>query len=112
MIHIMQGDAYPLYITIKTPSGTVLTPDEIAELEVMVGDILKKYPDEIDWDAEREKFKMPLTQEDTFQLQPGVQGVQARPLKRDGILRGWGRCGEINVQRSRSRNVLGGEGDG
>lgn len=110
MIHIMQGDAYPLYITVKTQAGDLLTPDDLAALEVMVGSILKTYPETISWNVEREKFVMPLTQEETFTLTPGVQGVQARPLTQDGIVRGWRRCGEIAVTKSDSRTILGGDG--
>ena len=110
MTHIMQGDAYPILLTVRTKDGDILTPDDIKVLEVMIGSILKSYPDSIRWEADTGKFAVPLTQEETLNLTPGVQAVQARALGVNGYVRGWRKCGEIAVTKSDSRTILGGDG--
>ena len=110
MTHIMQGDAYPVMLTVRDGDGETLTPSDIRVLEVMIGSILKSYPESIRWEADAEKFAVPLTQEETLSLTPGVQAVQARALGVNGYVRGWRKCGEIAVTKSDSRNILGGDG--
>lgn len=75
-MEIMQGDAYriPLHVML---SGESVAPDNIVKLEATIGGISKLFPDDITYDEERDRYMMPLTQEDTFTLK-GTAKFQTR----------------------------------
>ena len=76
---IMQGDSYPLYIRL-TIDGEVLTPDLILELEVCIGDVLRKLhsKDEVKFDYDSNCWYIWPTQEETLAMDVGQYSVVVR----------------------------------
>ena len=76
---IMQGDSYPIYIEL-TQDGDVLVPEMISELEVCVGDKLRKtYSNgEVKFDKEKNQWYIHPTQEETLGLNPDSYPVYVR----------------------------------
>lgn len=105
IVHIMQGDEYPLALTVLDNAGNIITDETCEVLEVMIGPVLKKYPEDISYDSEHFCFSVPLYQEDTFKLSPGTQTAQAR-VKGGGGVRGWHECGKVEVKESKSKAVI------
>ena len=65
---MMQGDEYPLNITLLSLDGQAITPNNVTSVEFMVGDIRKTWPETATFDDATLKFKIPLTQKNTFAL--------------------------------------------
>ena len=76
---IMQGDSYPIYIEL-TQDGDVLTPDQIAELEVCVGDQLRYLYSSggVSFDKDSNEWMIYPTQQETLGLEIGSHVVMVR----------------------------------
>lgn len=76
---IMQGDSYPIYIEL-TQEGNVLPPGMVAELEICVGEQLRKlYSEkEVCFDTESSRWYIHPKQAETLALQPSSYPVFAR----------------------------------
>lgn len=76
---IMKGDSYPIYLEL-TLDDEVLTPDMIAELEVCVGDALRKcYTEkEVMFDYSSSRWYIWPTQQETLELPQGPYHVVIR----------------------------------
>lgn len=103
---IMQGDQYALPIELMAKDGTPLSPDTLADVEVVVGTMRKTMSrGAIVYDAERGVFLFPLTQEETFAMRDQRYKVQLRVKTTGGDVVGI-YLGEIIVDMSKSKEVL------
>lgn len=101
MERIMQGDSYDIPVLIKN-RGTVITPETADTVEITIGNIIKKYPGEIYF---AEHWHLPLSQQDTFSLSPGIKAMQARVRFPGGDVIG-ADCGLISISASGSKEEL------
>lgn len=76
-MEIMQGDAYHIPISIERDKG-LITPDTVKCVEVTLGSLSKLYPGDIRYKEEDDTWVLPLSQEDTFSLEPREYPVQLR----------------------------------
>ena len=106
-MEIMQGDAFPLGLELKDyDTGDTIGEDMIEKIELVIGKINKTYPGDIYYDQSQKMFVCPLSQAETFTLQPGVQWVQVRPKTIGQMVEGWHDVGSVTVVRSESKAVL------
>ena len=106
MIHIMQGDAYPIDFELIGPDGEPLTDEDVEIVELMIGSVIKKYPETVQYDPGGRQFVFDLTQEDSFSLCEGTHGVQARVKRVGNTVEGWHECGKVVVSASGSQEIL------
>lgn len=105
-MNIMQGDAYPIEIEIKQ-NGDVLTPDMIDDLEICVGDDIRKTYANKEAVHSDGYWYIRLTQEDTFGMDEGSHKVTVRVKYKNQPPDVVGRlAGRIKVFRSHSKEVL------
>lgn len=103
---MMQGDSYGLRIDILKADGTAVTADDVADVEITVGDLIKKYSDKkVTFDADGNKWIFPLSQEETFSFPASRIKAQVRVVWASGAVEG-ASLGHINVFESISREVL------
>lgn len=100
---IMQGDQYYLPFKIKV-DGEYVDVSTVDVIEFVVGNLVKKYPTEVTYDATNKIFKFYLSQEETLNMR-GYPDVQVRLKDIDGYVYGK-RYGRINIQYSLSKEVL------
>lgn len=76
---IMQGDSYTIYLNL-TQSGTSLTPDLVDDLEVYIGEELRKSLSGggVFFDAEAVMWFIRPTQQETQALEEGTHEVTVR----------------------------------
>ena len=79
MTTIMQGDSYPIPITLHQ-DGVILKPFMIEDLEVCVGDNLRKtfLSNGVFFNEETMQWTFRLSQQDTFSMDEGVHDVYVR----------------------------------
>lgn len=109
MTDVMQGDQYavPFYITyIDGDSGEKLsaTPEIVENMIITIGNIQKTLPD-VTYNATKETWECPLTQDDTFSLSEKSVLVQVRILFTTGDVVGKD-VGYLKVTPSVNREVL------
>jgi hypothetical protein len=103
---MMQGDSYGLPFKILRKDDSIVTADDIADVEITVGFLTKKYSTGgVSYDSENGKWYFHMTQEETFQLPPIRNKVQIRFLWNNGVVEGVSLDG-INVVESISKEVL------
>ena len=101
---MMTGDSYRVPIKLETANG-IANPDTFEDIEVMFGDIRKTLSEGgIEYDAEKERFLIPLSQKETFRCKGDVN-VQIRCKFADGSVVGIS-AGTYNVEKSTSKVVL------
>lgn len=78
-VRMMQGDSYALLINL-TQMGTVLTPDLVADIEVSIGETIRrtKSGGDVEFDTTEQQWFIRPTQEETLALEPGVYEAIAR----------------------------------
>lgn len=76
MATIMQGDEYPLRFNI-TADDEPIDMNSVEIVEIAIGNVVRKYPDNIFYDTTTGEFILTLTQEMTFNL-AGAQKMQVR----------------------------------
>lgn len=84
-VKMMQGDSYAVFFALKL-SGEPLTPDVLSDVEIYVGDNLRKLysAGEVFYDTNfREWFFIP-SQMETLEMEPESYEVQARVKFRNG----------------------------
>lgn len=106
MIHIMQGDAYPIDFELLGPDGETLTDEDVEIVELMIGTVLKKYPTDVTYDAVTHQFVFKLSQQDSFSLAAGTHAVQARVKRVGDTVEGWHECSQVVVCPSASQAIL------
>ncbi len=103
---IMQGDQYPLTVSLTDAGGAPIPAPAIGEIEVMIGDLRKTLSaGEITYDEKSGNFTVPLTQEETFAMDARAQKVQVRIRSYDGNVIGED-AGILHVRAARSKAVL------
>lgn len=103
---MMQGDAYGQPVMLKRRTGEIITPDDVLEIEICIDDVRKTYADGgVIWNAEIERWVVPLTQEETFSFPASRVSAQARVMLTSGYVEGID-LGMVVVRESRSKVVL------
>lgn len=100
---LMQGDEYPISFKIKM-QGKPVDINTIELVEFVIGDMVKKYPDTAYYDSDSSKFKVFLTQEETFAINKPLP-VQVRVKFNSGDVVG-DDLGSVNIIKSLSKEVL------
>lgn len=105
MVQILQGDSYALPISIAVDGG-IADVSHFYDVEICVGGLRKTLSaNEIKYDAARQVYLFPLSQEETLAMSH-KQLVQVRvKLKDSGDVIGVD-LGQINVGQSISKVVL------
>lgn len=86
-VKMMQGDSYAVFVALQLKdSGSVITPDMVSDVEVYVGDSIRKLysAGEVRYDDTMLQWYFIPTQEETFGLEPGGYPVQVRVKFRNG----------------------------
>lgn len=102
---MMQGDSYSLDIEILNTDGTVITDDELSNVEITIGHLCKTCADGVRYDPATGVWKFPMTQKETFQFPPSRVRGQVRVVWKNGDVEGIPIEG-ISVKESISREVL------
>ena len=103
---MMQGDSYGLPIEIKNSGGTAVTPEDVSDVEIVIGHLIKTYKkNEIGFNADSGVWIFPLTQEETFSFPAMRVKGQARIAWASGGVEGV-RLEHIDVSESYSKEVL------
>lgn len=101
---MMQGDAYLLGFTVLNNAGTVITPEDIQDLEITIGPLRKTYRG-AQLTYQEGKWMFPLSQEETFGCWPSPVKAQLRLLWANGVIEGKPIYG-LRIQESISKEVL------
>lgn len=103
---MMQGDSYGLSIEIKKSDGTAVTPEDVSDVEVVIGHLIKTHKrNQISFDTDSSMWVFPLTQEETFALPAMRVKGQVRIAWASGGVEG-ASLGFVNVSESYSKEVL------
>lgn len=104
--NMMQGDAYSLAVKILNGNKEVVKPADVRDVEICVGSLRKTYGQgEVTYDADSQKWKFPLTQEETFKMLPAKVKSQVRVVWSSGDVEGYD-LGYIRFNESISKEVL------
>ena len=101
---MMQGDAYLLGIRILNNAGSVVTPTDVADVEITIGHIKKKYSDAA-ISFHNGLWMFPLSQKETFGYMPASPKAQVRVKWANGVVEGKALYG-VRVDESMSNEVL------
>lgn len=84
-VKMMQGDSYAVFFALKI-NDSPLTPDILSDLEVCVGDSLRKLysAGEVSYDETTQEWYFLPSQEETLAMEPEAYEVQARAKFRNG----------------------------
>ena len=102
---MMQGDQYSVPFKISNGDGTPITAADVEIVEMMIGDIRKVWPHVGTFDATTNAFLFPIDQKESLGMMSTAQPVQARVYFKGGTVVG-GRTGPVNIELSRSKEVL------
>lgn len=101
---MMQGDSYNLGFTVRNNAGSVVTPDDILDMEITIGHLNKTYRrQELTFHDGRWFF--PLTQKETFRYWPKSTKAQIRVRWKNGAVEGKDIHG-VRINESISKEVL------
>ena len=101
---MMQGDSYSLGFTVLNNAGSVVTPDDIIDVEIAIGHLRKNYAKgQVTFYEGRWFF--PLNQEETFNYWPKAVNAQIRVKWRNGVVEGKTIHG-VRINESISKEVL------
>ena len=101
---MMQGDSYNLGIKILNNAGSVVTPDDVRDVEITIGHIRKTYRNaEITYADGLWLF--PLSQKESFSMWPSAVKAQVRVAWANGVVEGKPLYGVRN-EESISKEVL------
>lgn len=101
---MMQGDSYNLGIRILNNADNPVTPDDIKDLEITIGQLRKTYLG-AQLTFSDGLWLFPLSQHETFRYLPAVQKAQVRLLWANGVLEGREIPG-VRIYESISKEVL------
>ena len=77
MMQMMRGDSYNIAITLTYDDETTITPEDVTDVEVVLGNLVKRYSTgDISYDDGEWLF--PITQTDSFYDLPPVSRLQVR----------------------------------
>ena len=101
---MMQGDSYNLGIKILNNAGSLVTPDDILDVEIAIGNLIKTYRDGLV--TYRDGLWMfPLSQQETFSFWPSSVKSQVRVFWPNGVVEGKPLYG-VRIDESISKEVL------
>lgn len=101
---MMQGDSYGIKVEILKSDGTVLTPDDVSDVEIALGSLKKRYAKkELSFDEGA--WVLPVTQNETLSLPSTYVKAQLRVKFPNGDVEGVF-LGDIRLQESISKGVL------
>lgn len=108
---IMQGDSYPIMISLVHDAEVPLTPEMVEEVEVTVGEglILTHSSGGVLYDAVEGNWYIHPSQEQTFALATGTHQLLARVKYRDTprpVVVGIEFDTNLHVRKSNSKEVL------
>ena len=101
---MMQGDAYMLGISILNNAGNPVAPVDVADVEITIGHIKKKYSDAA-ISYSNGVWMFPLSQKETFGCMPASPKAQVRVKWANGSVEGKPLYG-IRIDESISKEVL------
>lgn len=106
-MNMMQGDSRGLRVNVLNEEKVPITPDDVINVEIMVGSIRKTYEEGgVRYDEAKKQWILLLTQQETFQFPAGSRmKAQVRVVWLDGTVEGK-KLGHINVDESISKEVL------
>lgn len=101
---MMQGDMYSLAIQVRNNAGMPVTPEDITDMEIAIGELTKSYrKQEL---AYHDGFWLfPLSQQETFMMPAYSLKGQVRVYWKNGAIEGQELHG-IRVRESISKEVL------
>ena len=76
MAYIKRGEAKTVPVRVKFNDMDVFPLGNVDEIAFKVGDVRKTWPGDVTYDAEKQRFLLTLTQEDTLSLDTGAQEVE------------------------------------
>ena len=101
---MMQGDSYNLGFTVLNNAGSVVTPDDIIDVEISIGHLRKTYSNGLVTFYDGRWF-FPLNQEETFGYWPKSVKSQIRVKWKNGVVEGKTITG-LRINESISKEVL------
>lgn len=101
---MMQGDAYLLGISILNNAGMPVTPVDVADVEITIGHLKKKYSDAA-LSFRDGIWMFPLSQSETFGCMPAAPKAQVRVKWANGVIEGKPLYG-VRIDESISKEVL------
>lgn len=100
---LVQGDSYALPVTV-TCSGKLVAPEDAAGITFVFGALRKRYPDEVQYDAEAGVYIVPLSQQETFAFDEELSYYALVEGNDGALVRSCVRM--VSVERSISKEVL------
>lgn len=101
---MMQGDSYCLGIRIENNAGSIVTPEDVQDVEITIGHLSKTYRRcQLSYDDGLWLF--PLSQEESFRFLPTAPKSQVRVVWANGIVEGKPLYG-VRIDESISKEVL------
>ena len=101
---MMQGDSYSLGINILNNAGQPVTPNDINDVEITIGNLRKTYLNaQVTYSDGVWLF--PLSQQETFRYWPASVKAQVRVAWKNGVVEGKPLYG-IRINESISKEVL------
>lgn len=101
---MMQGDSYNLGIEILNNAGSPVTPADVRDVEITIGQLRKTYL-ESELTYTDGMWFFPVEQEDSFRLWPSAAKAQVRVMWANGSVEGQHLYG-VRVRESISKEVL------
>lgn len=101
---MMQGDSYSLGISILNNAGSPVTPDDIRDLEITIGNLRKTYLN-AQVTYSNGVWLFPLSQKETFRYWPAHVKAQVRLVWANGVVEGKPLYG-VRIDESISKEVL------
>lgn len=100
---MMQGDSYYLGIDVLNNADQPVTPDDVMDVEITIGNLTKTYMNAqvIFCDG---KWMFPLSQKETFKYWPGNQESEVRVVWADGVIENMPLYG-VHIFESRNKGV-------
>lgn len=106
-IRMMQGDSYIIFVSLSQDE-TAITPDMVADVEICIGDKIRKTYSggTVGYDGESKEWYLKPEQKETLAVAPGTYDVIARvkyPASADvkGVI-----VGKVVMRDTGSREVL------
>lgn len=104
MLQMMRGDSYNIAITLTDDENQPITPADVAEVEIALGDLKKTYTSG-DVAYNDGKWLFPVSQDETLSTVAAVSTLQVRVKYLLGDVVG-ARVGNVYIVPSSSNEVL------
>lgn len=101
---MMQGDAYSIGFTVLNNAGSVVTPDDVIDVEISIGHLVKRYSTGAVTYYDGRWF-FPITQSETYDYWPKAVKSQIRVKWKNGVVEGKPIHG-VRINESISKEVL------